>query len=116
MLRFFYYTYVCIFIVIYLFKAEVGRLKNRANKKHGARIFEFSYDVLTYGVGVNIYDKTGCIVRNYDEIISYSPALIIINTNIGRLMLKGRDMELIETDSFELKIKGTVKSAEFSGE
>ena len=63
-----------------------------------------------------VADEYGCTVRNYTEIISYSPTLIILLTPIGRLMLCGSGMTLMDSDSRELKLTGRVRSAEFSGD
>ncbi len=87
--------------------------KFKKRKRHFG-VFEFPSEAINHGVSVCIYDEYGCTVRNYREITAYSPSLIIMQTDIGKLMLKGKDMELIENDAFEIKIIGSVRMAEFS--
>ena len=91
-------------------------MKKVQRKRKHFGMFEFPAQVTSDGVCVNIYDEFGCSVRNYTGIISYSPSLIILDTPIGRLMITGKDMILIDSDSREIKITGCVKSADFSGE
>ncbi len=90
--------------------------KKKKRKPRWFGMFEFPSQVVSQGVSVSIFDEYGCTVRNYTEIISYSPTLIILLTPIGRLMLCGSGMTLMDSDSRELKLTGRVRSAEFSGD
>ena len=90
--------------------------KRKKRKKYGFGMFEFPAQAVSQGVCVHIYDEYGCTIRNFTEIISYSPTLIILLTPIGRLMLCGSGMTLRDSDSRELKLTGRVRSAEFSGD
>ncbi len=87
--------------------------KIKKRKKHFG-VFEFPTEAINHGVSVCIYDECGCTVRNFRELMAYSPSLIIMQTEIGKLMLKGKDMELVENDAYEIKITGSVRMAEFS--
>ena len=67
------------------------------------------------GVIVSIYDEAGCCVRGYDSIISVSPALIILDSSLGKLHIKGSELSICDTDNAQLTLYGRVIGVQIGG-
>jgi len=81
-----------------------GRKPIKKYGKKAAALFEFPPEVVLGGVNLSVFENMGCVIENYEDILSYSGESIRIKTRIGTIRLEGKNfnIEVMTTDSISV--------------
>ena len=90
--------------------------KKKRKKRRGgklAELFEFPPEVIVRGANLHVFEDAGCLIENYKSILSFSDALIKIETESGEIVLKGKDFAVAQMDSSNLSITGRIADVSY---
>lgn len=78
----------------------------KRKKFRRAAQFEFPPSVMTKSVNLIVYADAGCTVDHYGEILTYTPELLRLDTELGVLRIAGESLLIQEMDDDTLMLTG----------
>lgn len=84
--------------------------KNRQWKKQVVTALELAPDLDGGETKISLTGSGEAVIENYKGILQYTDSEILIQSLRGKVLLRGRNMEIVWYTSLEMKITGSISS------
>lgn len=84
--------------------------KNRLWKKQVVTALELAPDLDGGETKISLTGSGEAVIENYKGILQYTDSEILIQSLRGKVLLRGRNMEIVWYTSLEMKITGSIFS------
>lgn len=84
--------------------------KNRQWKKQVVTALELAPDLDGGETKISLTGSGEAVIENYKGILQYTDSEILIQSLRGKVLLRGRNLEIVWYTSLEMKITGSISS------
>ena len=84
--------------------------KNRLWKKQVVTALELAPDLDGGETKISLTGSGEAVIENYKGILQYTDSEILIQSLRGKVLLRGRNLEIVWYTSLEMKITGSISS------
>ena len=84
--------------------------KNRQWKKQVVTALELAPDLDGGETKISLTGSGEAVIENYKGILQYTDSEILIQSLRGKVLLRGKNMEIVWYTSLEMKITGSISS------
>ena len=84
--------------------------KNRQWKKQVVTALELAPDLDGGETKISLTESGEAVIENYKGILQYTDSEILIQSLRGKVLLRGRNLEIVWYTSLEMKITGSIFS------
>ena len=84
--------------------------KNRLWKKQVVTVLELAPDLDGGETKISLTGSGEAVIENYKGILQYTDSEILIQSLRGKVLLRGRNLEIVWYTSLEMKITGSIFS------
>ena len=84
--------------------------KNRQWKKQVVTTLELAPDLDGGETKISLTGSGEAVIENYKGILQYTDSEILIQSLRGKVLLRGRNLEIVWYTSLEMKITGSISS------
>ena len=84
--------------------------KNRQWKKQVVTALELAPDLDGGETKISLTGSGEAVIENYKGILQYTDSEILIQSLRGKVLLRGRNLEIVWSTSLEMKITGSIFS------
>ena len=84
--------------------------KNRQWKKQVVTALELAPDLDGGETKISLTESGEAVIENYKGILQYTDSEILIQSLRGKVLLRGKNMEIVWYTSLEMKITGSIFS------